>query len=182
MTNIINVEIFEDEENKYVLYDDFIKLLERSKELKEQIKNQEEELRKQSEVIIPKNIEQHNEIVDLNVRIKEIEEENKKLNTIIEEMKKFLKNGTELTCGSGITIEYIYAYENALDTLEDLIKGEKNDEVEIIEDSPKDNKIEKLIIYENMIDWCCNGRAINDTEKDIIDKLNEIIDKVNKNE
>lgn len=60
-------------------------------------------------------------------RLEELEEENERLNTIIEEMKKFLKEGTERTCGSGITIEYIYAYENALDTLEDLIKGEYNE-------------------------------------------------------
>ena len=53
-------------------------------------------------------------------------------------------------------------------------------EVEIIEDTSKENKkIEKLKVYDNAIEWCCNGRAINDTEKDIIDKINEIIDKVN---
>ena len=55
-----------------------------------------------------------------------------------------------------------------------------NDEVEIIEDTPKeDKKIDKLEIYDDMINWCCNGRVINDTEKDIIDKLNEIIERLN---
>lgn len=55
-----------------------------------------------------------------------------------------------------------------------------NKEVEIIEDTPKeDKKIAKLKIYDDMINWCCNGKAINDIEKDIIDKMNEIIDKIN---
>lgn len=49
-----------------------------------------------------------------------------------------------------------------------------NDEVEIIEEEKKIP--EKLEIYDDMINWCCNGRAITDTEKDIIDKINEIID------
>lgn len=63
--------------------------------------------------------------------------------------------------------------------LEKILKGEE-DKVEIIEDTPKeDKKIEKLKIYDDMINWCCNGRAINDTEKDIIDKLNKIIDRLN---
>jgi len=49
-----------------------------------------------------------------------------------------------------------------------------NDEVEIIEE---ENKIpEKLVIYDDSINWCYNGRAITDTEKDIIDKINKIID------
>jgi hypothetical protein len=43
----------------------------------------------------------------------------------------------------------------------------------------EDKKIEKLKIYDNSIEWCCNGRAINDTEKDIINKINEIIDRLN---
>ena len=75
--------------------------------------------------------EEHKELVetnyDLAIKKTKLEEENERLNTIIEKMKKFLKNGTELTCGCGINIEYIYAYENALDTLEDLIKGEENE-------------------------------------------------------
>lgn len=78
-----------------------------------------------------------------------------------------------------------------------------NDEVETIEDTPEEckapakdfldnqfkglypkeeKKIEKLIVYDDAINWCCNGKAINDTEKDIIDKLNEIIDYLNNKE
>ena len=84
---------------------------------------------------------------------------------------------------------------------------ELNEEVEIIEDTPKedtmecrykymekvrnykpkpsylqpkeDKKIKKLEVYDDSIEWCCNGKAITDTEKDIIDKLDEIIDKIN---
>jgi hypothetical protein len=48
-----------------------------------------------------------------------------------------------------------------------------NEEVEIIEE----HKIpEKFEIYDNSIEWCCNGRAITDNEKDIMDKINEILD------
>ena len=36
--------------------------------------------------------------------------------------------------------------------------------------------IEKFNIYDDSINWCCNGRAITDTEKDIMDKINEILD------
>ena len=55
-----------------------------------------------------------------------------------------------------------------------------NNEVEIIEDTPKeDKKIKKLEYYDNSIMWCLNGREITDNEKDIIDKINEIIDKIN---
>ena len=49
-------------------------------------------------------------------QIKEIE----RLNNIINELEVFLKEGTELTTGCGITNEYIYAYENALDKLQEL--------------------------------------------------------------
>jgi vacuolar-type H+-ATPase subunit I/STV1 len=54
------------------------------KELEEQIRNQKEIIKKQSEVIIPKNIEQHNEIVDSNVRIKELEDTVQKQNAQLE--------------------------------------------------------------------------------------------------
>ena len=71
--------------------------------------------------------------------------------------------------------EQIWLLEDFVDFSENL-----NDEIEIIEDTPKeDEKIEKLKIYDDMINWCCNGKAINDIEKDIIDKINEIIDKIN---
>ena len=43
----------------------------------------------------------------------------------------------------------------------------------------EDKKIKKLEVYDDSIEWCCNGKAITDTEKDIIDKLDEIIDKIN---
>ena len=52
--------------------------------------------------------------------------ERERLNNIIEELEIFLKEGTELICGCGITPEYIYAYENCLDKLKEL-KGEDNE-------------------------------------------------------
>ena len=42
------------------------------------------------------------------------------LNNIINELEVFLKEGTKLATGCGITKEYIYAYENALDKLQEL--------------------------------------------------------------
>lgn len=66
-----------------------------------------------------------------------------------------------------------------------------NDELEIIEENPTLNDIresyglprieehkipEKFEIYDNSIEWCCNGRSITDNEKDIMDKINEILD------
>lgn len=56
--------------------------------------------------------------------ITNLQEKNQKLNKIIDELEKFLKEGQNLTCGSGITNEYIYAYENVLDKLIELKKGE----------------------------------------------------------
>ena len=51
-----------------------------------------------------------------------------------------------------------------------------NEEIEIIEE-PQEHKIpEKFEIYDNSIEWCCNGRSITDNEKDIMDKINEILD------
>ena len=58
-------------------------------------------------------------------KYEQIEKENQKLNKIIDELEKFLKEGCDLTCGSGITNEYIYAYENALDKLLELKKEVK---------------------------------------------------------
>jgi hypothetical protein len=50
-----------------------------------------------------------------------------------------------------------------------------NDEVEIIEE-PQEHKISKKFeIYDNSIEWCCNGRSITDNEKDIMEKINEIL-------
>lgn len=84
--------------------------------------------------------------------------------------------------------EKIYHYGNHYkwyltdNLLEELFidKNHLNDEIEIIEDTPKeDKKIKKLKVYDDMINWCCNGSPISDIEKDIIDKINEIIDRLN---
>ena len=64
-------------------------------------------------------------------------------------------------------------------TLQDFINinDDLNNEIEIIEEEPQEHKIpEKFEIYDNSIEWCCNGRSITDNEKDIMDKINEIID------
>ena len=62
----------------------------------------------------------------------------------------------------------------------DYIEDGLNSEVEIIEEKKKISEklktIEKFDIYDDSMNWCCNDRAITDTEKDIIDKINEIID------
>ena len=50
---------------------------------------------------------------------KEIE----RLNNIIDELEKWLEEKQDLTCGCGITPEYIYAYENCLDKLRELKEG-----------------------------------------------------------
>lgn len=55
-----------------------------------------------------------------------LEEENQKLVKIIEELETWLKEKQDLTCGCGITREYIYAYENVLDKLTEL-KGDKDE-------------------------------------------------------
>lgn len=73
-----------------------------------------------------------------------------------------------------------YFREEYGDKISLFLEATMDDKVYLIEDTPKeDKKIEKLIIYDDAINWCCNGKAINDTEKDIIDKLNEIIDRLN---
>lgn len=44
-------------------------------------------------------------------------------------------------------------------------------------EEPQEHKIpEKFEIYDNSIEWCCNGRSITDNEKDIMNKINEILD------
>ena len=85
--------------------------------------------------------------------------------------------------------KYVHCYEleaysdwNIVKIIEHKTEDEYDMAVIMKEDisiQKEDNKIEKLIVYDNAINWCCNGRAINDTEKDIIDKLNEIIDYLN---
>ena len=59
----------------------------------------------------------------LNEKDKEIE----RLNNIINELEKWLKEKQDLTCGCGITPEYIYAYENCLEKLQEL-KGDSSNE------------------------------------------------------
>lgn len=46
-----------------------------------------------------------------------------RLNNIIDGLEKWLEEKQDLTCGCGITAEYIYAYENTLDYLKEL-KGD----------------------------------------------------------
>ncbi len=55
--------------------------------------------------------------------ISNLEVENKRLNNIIEEFEKWLEEKQELTCGCGITRDYIYAYENCLEQLKELKEG-----------------------------------------------------------
>ena len=51
---------------------------------------------------------------------KEIISEYDRLNNIIKKKKKWLKDKQDLTCGCGITVDYLYAYENFLDKLKEL--------------------------------------------------------------
>lgn len=51
---------------------------------------------------------------------KEIISEYDRLNNIINELEKWLKDKQDLTCGCGITVDYLYAYENCLDKLKEL--------------------------------------------------------------
>lgn len=53
---------------------------------------------------------------------KEIE----RLNNIIEKLEKWLKEKQDLTCGCGITREYIYAFEDTLEYLQDLKEGNQD--------------------------------------------------------
>lgn len=55
-----------------------------------------------------------------NKKEREMQEEIERLNNIITELEKFLEEGRNLPTGCGITIEYKYAYENALDKLKEL--------------------------------------------------------------
>ena len=68
----------------------------------------------------------------------------------------------------------LFCKENIIYKLNENAIG-LNDEVEIIKS--QEHKIpEKFEIYDNSIEWCCNGRSITDNEKDIMDKINEILD------
>ena len=63
------------------------------------------------------------EIVELENYITNLQEKNIKLNNIIDELEKYFEYGTKMTCGMGITSDYIYAYENALNKLQELKEG-----------------------------------------------------------
>ena len=52
--------------------------------------------------------------------ITNLQEENQKLNKIIDELERWLEEIQDSICGCGITSEYIYAYENVLDKLLEL--------------------------------------------------------------
>ena len=43
-----------------------------------------------------------------------------RLNNIIDELEKWLIDKQDLTCGCGITVDYLYAYENCLDKIKAL--------------------------------------------------------------
>lgn len=57
-------------------------------------------------------------------KYQQLKQENQKLNKIIDELEKFLKEGCDLPCCCGISIDYKEAFENALDKLLELKKGE----------------------------------------------------------
>ena len=64
---------------------------------------------------------------DIKILLKENDNKEKviiKQNNIIDELEKYFEYGTKMTCGMGITSDYIYAYENALNKLQEL-KGVK---------------------------------------------------------
>lgn len=82
--------------------------------------------------------------------------------------------------------EYIDVHSNSDDKYREFcdrysVFATLNDEVEILDniENNKQDKIEKLQYYDNSIMWCMNGREITDNEKDIIDKINEIIEVLN---
>lgn len=52
-------------------------------------------------------------------------EEIDRLNNIISELEKWLIDKQDLTCGCGITVDYLYAYENCLDKLKELKEDNK---------------------------------------------------------
>lgn len=74
--------------------------------------------------ILEKELEELRDIFNYekDLRIKS-EKEINRLNNIINELEEWLEEKQDLTCGCGITPEYIYAYENTLDYLNEL-KGD----------------------------------------------------------
>lgn len=78
--------------------------------------------------------EQRKEIERLNRQYKMLEELNNanyesfiEANKVINELEKWLKEKQELTCGCGITQDYLYAYELCLEELQEL-KGDNSNE------------------------------------------------------
>ena len=65
-----------------------------------------------------------NEIVEDNQRLKNevvySKVEIDRLNNILDKLEKWLKDKEDLPCGCGITVDYLYAYENCLDKLKSL--------------------------------------------------------------
>lgn len=92
----------------------FSELLQRNKELEEQF------IRATDSAMQLLEIDKEHQKIN-----GELREENKRLNNIINELEMFLKEGTELATGCGITKEYIYAYENTLDKLQELKGSDK---------------------------------------------------------
>ena len=58
--------------------------------------------------------------------IDEIISEYDRLNNIINKLEKWLIDKQDLTCGCGITVDYLYAYENCLDKLRALKENNKD--------------------------------------------------------
>lgn len=58
-------------------------------------------------------------LYSLEKQIEDKDKEIERLNNIINELEKWLKDKQDLTCGCGITL---YAYENCLDELKELKK------------------------------------------------------------
>ena len=113
----------------------FRELLQRNKALEEQFIRATDsamqllEIDKEHQRINGELREENKRLKNQNKSINEVYELTKKeyirLNNIINELEMFLKEGTELATGCGITTEYIYAYENALDKLQELKGSDK---------------------------------------------------------
>jgi hypothetical protein len=91
-----------------------------------------------SEFIIPRD--EFEKIIEENQRLKEeyimlqnaseeyedkLLKENQRLNNVLNELEKWLKDKQNLVCGCGITADYIYAYETVLDYLSELKESDK---------------------------------------------------------
>ena len=64
-------------------------------------------------------------IKHLQQKVEQQEKEIDRLNNIINELEKWLKDKEDLSCGCGITVDYLYAYENCLDKLKSLKENNK---------------------------------------------------------